>query len=276
LLHTVERIGSFAGLASFLGLGIFALLLFAHGRDIRRLRDWAGSAPEREAERMEQTQNIAAQRAEELRELEEARTAEHEAVEDREVRRQRREEGLPEQTRGERFRERFSGFGESLSRPALLVMLFVVLVLIGGGVAYAVLNTGGGSNDNGKSQAKNGKGGGKGGKEGKSQNAAAKGNVKPEEIEVAVLNGTEAPGLAASWGDKAEAKGFEVGAITNTTSTFENSVVMFKEGAAPEAKEVAKGLQIHKVQLMTAEVSGVSNGAKVSVVVGEDNVPAEG
>ncbi len=267
MLHTVERIGSFAGLASFLGLGIFALLLFAHGRDIRRLRDWAGSAPEREAERMEQTQNIAAQRAEELRELEEARTAEHEAVEQREVRRRRREEGLPEQTRGELIRERFSGFGETLSRPALLITLFVVLLLIGGGVAYAVLSTGGGS----EKSAKNG-----GGKEaGKEQQAAATKSVKPEEIEVAVLNGTEATGLAATWGDKAEAKGFEVGAITNTTSTFENSVVMFKEGAKPEAKMVAKQLQIPKVQPMTAEVSGVSNGAKVSVVVGEDNVPAE-
>lgn len=272
MLHTVERIGSFAGLASFLGLAVFALLLFAHGRDIRRLRDWAGSAPEREAERMEQTQNIAAQRAEELRELEEARTAEHEAVEQREVRRQRREEGLPEQTRGERFRERFSGFGETLSRPALLIMLFVVLLLIGGGVAYAVLNTGGNDN-NAKSAKASGKKGGGG--EGKGKETAAK-NVKPEEIEVAVLNGTEATGLAATWGDKAEAKGFEVGAITNTTSTFENSVVMFAEGAAPEAKTVAKQLQIHKVQPMTAEVSGVSNGAKVSVVVGEDNVPAEG
>jgi hypothetical protein len=218
---------------------------------------------------MEQTQNIAAQRAEELRELEEARTAEHDAVEQREVRRQRREEGLPEQTRGERFREGLAGFGESLSRPALLIMLFVVLVLIGGGVAYAVLNTGGGSDD-GKS-AKGGKNDG-----GKEQQAGPGKSVKPEEIEVAVLNGTEAPGLAAAWGDKAEGKGFEVGAITNTTSTFENSVVMFENGAAPEAKTVAKQLQIHKVQPMTAEVSGVSNGAKVSVVVGEDNVPAEG
>jgi len=90
------------------------------------------------------------------------------------------------------------------------------------------------------------------------------------------LNGTEATGLAATWGDKAEAKGFEVGAITNTTSTFENSVVMFQTGAAPEAKQVAKLLQIHKVQPMTAEVSGVSSGAKVSVVVGEDYAPAEG
>jgi hypothetical protein len=264
LLHTVERIGAFAGLASFLGLGIFALLLFAHGRDIRRLREWAGSAPEREAERMEQTQSIAAQRAEELRELEEARTAEHEAVEQREVRRQRREEGLPERTRGERLRERFSGFGETLSRPALLAMLFVVLVLIGGGVAYAVLNTGGGEEAKGDGHHNGGK------------KAAAAKKVKPDEIEVAVLNGTESTGLAATWGDKAEGKGFEVGAITNTTSTFQNSVVMFESGAAPEAKQVAKQLQIHKVQPMTAEVSGVSNGAKVSVVVGEDNVPAEG
>jgi LytR cell envelope-related transcriptional attenuator len=263
LLHTVERIGSFAGLASFLGLGVFALLLFAHGRDIRRLRDWAGSAPEREAERMEQTQNIAAQRAEELRELEETRTAEHDAIEQREVRRQRREEGLPELTRRERLGERFSGFGETLSRPALLVVLFVVLVLVVGGVAYAVLNNGGSEDAQGGSHHQGGK------------DAAAK-KLKPEEIEVAVLNGTEATGLAATWGDKAEGKGLEFGAVTNTTSTFENSVVMFADGAAPEAKQVAKLLQINKVQPVTAEVSGVSNGAKVSVVVGEDNAPTEG
>jgi hypothetical protein len=268
LLHTVERIGSFAGLASFLGLGVFALLLFAHGRDIRRLRDWAGSAPEREAERLEQTQNIAAQRAEELRELEESRTAEHAAVAERETRRQRREEGLPEQTRGEAIRERFSGLGSSLSRPAMLAALFVVFLLIAGGVVYAVTNSSSGDS------SKKGEGG-SGGENGK-QTSAKKKATKPGEIEVAVLNGTEATGLAATWGDKAEGKGYEVGAVSNTNTTFENSVVMFANGAAEEAKQVAKGLQIHKVQPMTAEVSGVSNGAKVTVVVGEDNAPPEG
>ena len=264
MLHTIERIGSFAGLASFLGLAIYALLLFAHGRDIRRLRDWAGSAPEREAERMQATQNIAAQRAEELRELEESRTAEHAAVEQRETRRQRREEGLPELTRGERFRERFSGFGENLSRPALLIVLFVVFVLVVGGVAYAVLNKGG------SSDSKSGGGGSGSGK----QAAAAK-KVKPGEIEVAVLNGTSVTGLAATWGDKIESKGFEVGAVTNTNSTFEDSVVMFEPGSKPEAKEVAEKLQFKKVQPMTAEVKEVSNKANVSVVVGEDNAAAE-
>ena len=260
MVHDIEKIGAFAGLASFLGLGVFALLLFAHGRDIRRLRDWAGSAPEREAERMQQTQNIAAQRAEELRELEESKTAEHDAIEQREVRRQRREEGLPEQTRGERIRERFSGFGESLSRPALLLVLFVVFVLVVGGVAYAVLNNGSSSSDS---------------KSGHSSKQAAK-KIKPGEIEVAVLNGTSVTGLAATWGDKIENKGFEVGAVTNTNSTFEDSVVMFEAGGKPEAKEVAKDLKIKKVQPMVAEVAEVSNGAKVSVVVGEDNAAAEG
>ncbi len=262
MLHTVERIGSFAGLASFLGLAVFALLLFAHGRDLRRLRDWAGSAPEREQERMEATQTIAAQRAEELRELEESRTAEHDAVEQRELRRQRREEGLPELTRGERIRSRFSGFGDSLSRPALLAVLFVVFVLVVGGVAYAILNNGSGSSD--------AQGAGSSGKQ-----AAAK-KVKPGEIEVAVLNGTSVSGLAATWGDKVEEKGFELGAVTNSESEFEDSVVMFENGSKPEAKEVAKRLQIKKVQPMTPEVAGVSNDAKVSIVVGEDNAATEG
>ncbi len=263
MLHTVERIGSFAGLASFLGLAVFALLLFAHGRDIRRLRDWAGSAPEREAERMEQTQNIAAQRAEELRELEEARTAEHDAIEQREIRRQRREEGLPEQTRGERFRERFSGFGETLSRPALLIVLFVVFVLVVGGVAYAVLNSGGSDNT------------AKGGHQGKKQAAAAK-KVSPSEIEVAVLNGTSVPGLAATYGDKVEKEGFDLGAVTNSSESFESSVVMFKDGRKPEAKQVAKDLAIAKVQPMSNEVAQVSGEANVSVIVGEDNASAAG
>jgi hypothetical protein len=263
LLHTVERIGSFAGLASFLGLAVFALLLFAHGRDLRRLRDWAGSAPEREQERMEATQNIAAQRAEELRDLEESRTAEHDAIADREVRRQRREEGLPEQTRGERFRARFSGFGESLSRPALLGVLFVVFVLVVGGVAYAVLNTGSDSSG-AKTSSTNGK------------KKAGGTTIKPGEIEVAVLNGTSVTGLAATWGDEIEKKGFELGAVTNTNSTFEESVVMFEPGAKPEAKVVAERLSIKKIEPMIAEVAEVSNEAKVSVVVGEDNAAAEG
>lgn len=255
MIDAIEQIGAFAGLAAFLGLAVLALLSFTHGRDIRRLREWAGSAPERDAERKEQTSTIAAQRAEELRALEEARTAEQEAVSSREERRKRREAGLPEQTFGERLRGRLSGFGETASKPGTLIALFVVIIAIVGGVAYLLVS-----------------GGDEGGKGGASKQAAAK--IKPAEIEVSVLNGTSVPGLAATFGDKVEGKGFSLGAVTNSSSSFEESVVMFKAGHKPEARKVAKQLAIAKVQPMNGEIQSVSAGADVAVVVGEDNAEA--
>lgn len=251
----IEQIGAFAGLAAFLGLAILALLSFTHGRDIRRLREWAGSAPERDAERKEQTSTIAAQRAEELRALQEARTAEHQTVSSREERRRRREEGQPEGSRGERLRERFSGFGELTSHPLALVALFLVVVVVVGGGAYLLLS---GSDSSSAGQ--------------NSKQSAAK--VKPGEIEVAVLNGTAVPGLAATFGDKVEGKGFKLGPVTNSSASFADSVVMFHRGHKPEARKVAKQLQIAKVQLMSGEIESVSAGAPVAVVVGEDNAEA--
>lgn len=255
MVHAIEQIGAFAGLAAFLGLAVLALLSFTHGRDIRRLRDWAGSAPERDAERKEQTSTIAAQRAEELRALEEARTAEHRAVSSREERRRRREEGLPEQSRSERLRGGVSSFGEWAARPSSLVALFVVVLVIVGGVAFLVIG-----------------GSGSGGNGGNGKQAAAK--LKPSEIKVTVLNGTAVPGLAATFADEVEKKGFDRGAVTNSSSSFATSVVMFKRGHKPEARTVAKQLQISKLQLMTGEIESASAGAPVAVIVGEDNAEA--
>lgn len=257
MVHAIEQIGAFAGLAAFLGLAVLALLSFTHGRDIRRLREWAGSAPERDAERKEQTSTIAAQRAEELRALEEARTAEQEALSSREERRRQREEGAPdEQSRGAGLRERFSGLGERASRPSSLVALFVVVLAIAAGVAYLLVS--GGDDKSG--------GGGNG------KQAAAK--VTPAEIEVTVLNGTSVAGLAATFGDKVEGKGFNLGAVTNSSSSFEESVVMFRPGHKMEAQKVAKQLSISKLQPMNGEIESVSAGADVAVIVGEDNAEA--
>jgi hypothetical protein len=255
-VQLIKEIGAFAGLAAFLGLAVLALLSFTQGRDIRRLREWAGSAPERDAERKESTSEAAAQKAEELRRLEEARTAEQQAVELREARRQRREAGLPELTRRERFRERLSGSGERLAEPRYLAATFVAVLAIGGGVAYAALHGFGGD--------ASGKGGG---------GSAA---TKPSEVEVTVLNGTAVPGLAARYGNKVERKGFKLGAVTNSSSSFVESAVMFERGHAPEARRVAKALGIKQVRLMTSEIGSVSAGAPVAVIVGEDNAATTG
>ena len=95
--------------------------------------------------------------------------------------------------------------------------------------------------------------------------------AKPSEIEVTVLNGTAVPELAGRFGDKVERKGFQLGAVTNSDSSFEESVVMFRNGHAPEAHRVAKALGISKVKQETKEIAKVAAGAPVTVVVGEDN-----
>jgi LytR cell envelope-related transcriptional attenuator len=255
LLEVIKDIGAFAGLAAFFGVAVLALLSFTQGRDIRRLRDWAGSAPERDAERKESTSAAAAERAEEMRRLEEARTEEHAAAELRETRRQRREAGLPELTRSERLRMALSTEGRS---PLALVAAFLAVVVVAGGIAYAV--TGGFGGDEGKN--------GKGGKQAK--------GLHPAEIEVAVLNGTATEGLAGEYGDMVESRGFQLGNVTNTESAQELSAVMFKPNSGRAAQKVAKSLDIPRVQPMTEEVAQLGEGAPVAVVVGEDSASAAG
>jgi hypothetical protein len=256
-VQLLEQIGAFAGLAAFIGLALLAMLAFSQARDIRRLREWAGSAPERDAERKDSTSAVAARRAEELRELEESKTAERDAADLREERRKRREAGLPELTRAERLRAGFSSFGARLAEPRYLVAIFVVVLLLAAGAVYAITQ---GSN------SADGKGG-------HGSSAAA---LKPGEIEVSVLNGTAVPGLAATYGDKLERKGFERGAVTNSATSFTDSVVMFKRGHAPEARRVAAALGISQVKLISADIASVSGGAPVAVIVGEEDASTSG
>lgn len=261
-MELIKEIGAYAGLVAFLGLAVLALLSFAQARDVRRLREWAGSAPERDAGRKESTSAAAAERAEEMRKLDEAREAERRAADLREHRRERREAGLPELSRSERLRERFSrdaagagGIGSRLGDPRYLVGIFVVLILVGGGVAYAVTQGGGGET----------------GKGGKRSHA-----LEPSEIEVTVLNGTSVDGLAGSFGNKVEQHGFQLGAVSNSRSSFAESVVMFKPGEARAAHRVADVLEIPRVRPMTSEIASLGAGATVAVVIGEDNASAAG
>ncbi|HVG75058.1 MAG TPA: hypothetical protein VM824_06725, partial [Thermoleophilaceae bacterium] len=43
----VEKYGAYVGIAAFFGLAILSLLYFAQAREVKRLREWAGRAPER-------------------------------------------------------------------------------------------------------------------------------------------------------------------------------------------------------------------------------------
>ena len=46
----VEKYGAYVGIAAFFGLAVLSLLYFSQARELKRLRDWAGRAPERSQE----------------------------------------------------------------------------------------------------------------------------------------------------------------------------------------------------------------------------------
>jgi hypothetical protein len=60
-VDTVQTAGAYAGLAAVVGLGVLSLLYFSQAREVKRLREWAGRAPERAME-LEQRVQADAQR----------------------------------------------------------------------------------------------------------------------------------------------------------------------------------------------------------------------
>jgi len=58
----IERFGAYAGYASVIGLGVLAMLYFAQAREVKRLREWAGRAPERDADLAQRVQSDAQRR----------------------------------------------------------------------------------------------------------------------------------------------------------------------------------------------------------------------
>src|SRR5215207_4532187 len=50
LQDQVEKYGAYIGIAAFFGLAVLTILYFSQARELRRLRDWAGRAPERAQE----------------------------------------------------------------------------------------------------------------------------------------------------------------------------------------------------------------------------------
>jgi hypothetical protein len=265
MLDVIKEVGAFAGLAAFLGLAALSLLYFIQARDVRRLREWAGGAPERDAPLTAATADVAAERAEELKRLEEererkedARKEQQRAASKRETRRVRREAGLPEETRRERIFGRFSGDGSRrLPEWRYRALIAGAVVVLGGGIAFGALQVFGGDDEGG----------------GQTNGGSA---LRPGQIDVAVLNGTAVAGLADRTGDNLEADGFQLGTVTNSSSSFTASVIMFAPGRRPEAEEVGKSLGIRELRAMTSEIQGVAAGADVAVVVGEDRAtPAQ-
>jgi LytR cell envelope-related transcriptional attenuator len=264
-MEVIKEVGAFAGLAAFFGLAVLALLYFAQARDVRRLRENAEFlvegdevSPHEPVARGEVDEPVPASVAQEEPETA-ARTAAATAPNDAEAFR-RAELARQAAERRQRFEERRRGegggmgnlFGEGRSSTAVIVVGALILLA---GIGFGATRLLGG--DDGTSVGTDGSKGG---------NACPPGQTK-----VAVLNGTAEPGLAAGFAQQLKTASYDVGPVSNTESAFDTSVVMYdpKSGQAC-APEVAGIVAIPTTEAITGEIRGVSEGAAVAVVLGED------
>jgi len=256
----LKEVGAIAGIASFLGLALLALLYFAQARDVRRLREQASFLVEgNDGETVAPAERAAAAVA--AKEPEKAAAAaaagapsEAEAFRRAELARQAAER----RQRFEQRRRKPDGGRERpawLSEPASLAVIVVGAILLVAGVAFGVTRLTGSSSDSTTASA----------------GQAKKGPCPPGQTRVAVLNGTATPGLAASSAAQLKQAQYKVGPVGNTTTPFTTSVVMYDPSDGRECAPIIGNLVgVQKTQQMNNEVRQAAEGDPVAVVLGDD------
>jgi LytR cell envelope-related transcriptional attenuator len=96
------------------------------------------------------------------------------------------------------------------------------------------------------------------------------GAIVPGEVDVAVLNGTSVPGLAAKVGDDVRVNGFRLGAVTNSRDQFDQTVVMYAPGQQRAARKVAHDLGVKPLQPIDRQTEQTAGEADVVVIAGAD------
>jgi hypothetical protein len=301
-MHLVQEIGSYAGFAAVVGLAVLSALYFSQARDVKRLREWAGRAPERAAE---QEARIAAQ-AQQQRAA--AAAAGSQAVAASAVRPQAAagsggtpavrpqpaagSGGTPAATQaptlpaarptpapstpilaGVRPPEPWYRRVHSPA-PRYIALILGGILVIGAGAAYGVSKLNGSSSSSSSASAPQPPANGS--SRGSSPRPAAP--LRPGSITVAVLNGTTVTGLAATVADQVEQDGFKRGNTTNALVQGQQaeSVVEYSNGNRRAARFVAKKLGISQVEPIDPETQRIAGDATVTVIVGADKANGSG
>jgi hypothetical protein len=251
----IERIGPVVGIAAFLGLSILAFLIFQQAREIRRLREWAGRAPERADEATEASLAAAEARGE---------IAEPEP----------REPGRLGSA-WQKLKGRLEPGWSELDRRSPVHPRYLVIVLAAGLIAAGVVTSGFGVF------------GGDGAPPNEGRKARQGQGQQQGQPEVAVLNATQTedsagnpiqgvPALADKVADEVvQPAGYEVGRRDNAVEGFADTVVMFEPEHEAEANELADAIEPQLgptlVEPMIQEVRDLVGGADLALVVGLDD-----
>jgi hypothetical protein len=98
------------------------------------------------------------------------------------------------------------------------------------------------------------------------------GAVVPQEVTVAVLNGTSVPGLGNKVATDVEVNEFTLGAVGTSRKEYDQTVVMYEEDQKRAAQKVAHDLGVDPVQPIDRQTQRDADGADVVVIAGGDRV----
>lgn len=260
-MDLIEEIGPFLGIFAFLGFAVLAFLIFMQAREVRRLREWAGRAPERSLEADDATGAVA-----------EARGEIHE--EDRAGRLTRARWAVTD-----RLFHVMDGVDRRLPFDprwllAIIALAFVAAVFITSGFGLV-----------GDDQpARDGKGNGARSEKQTDETTTQSTTTATEPAlpsSAVVLNATQGdgttgiPGLAVAVADGAITPA-GVGTVDtgDAPEGADTSLIMFAPGAEEAANELAAKLEPELGQLavepMSIPVTAAADGADVAVIVGLD------
>jgi hypothetical protein len=235
-------------MAAFLGLAILALLYFSQARDVRRLRDWAGRAPERALEQGERATEVAPATPAAQHSL--PATPFSQAAEPRKRKPLR-----------ERIRNVHIPYARYLAMGA-------AALLVAGGAAFGVVQLTG---DDGTTTTSSTSSDRQRDRANDSGRARRQPNIDPAQVTVAVLNGTTVQGLAAQVAEEARADGFTPGTTGNAARIDQTeSQVLYRPGQARAAQAVANRLGIKKTGPVDSVNREIAGSFDVVVLVGAD------
>src|SRR4051812_8270523 len=92
------------------------------------------------------------------------------------------------------------------------------------------------------------------------------GAVVPQDVTVAVLNGTSVPGLGAKVADDVQANEFTLGNVDTSRKEYDQTVVMYEKDQRRAAEKVAHDLGVKPVQPIDAQTQQQADGAGVVVI----------
>src|SRR5919197_851546 len=290
-MSRVQEIGAYAGFAAVIGLAVLSALYFSQARDVKRLREWAGRAPERAAE---EEARIAAQ----------ASTAQQ----------QRAAAGgggaptvappppttlpgtgtatpAPGQLPSPRPAPTVASTPSTpiLSRPPepwykrvvwpeprYIALIVAGVIVVGGGAAYGISHLVNDSGGGPATPAANTTQQSTTPKTTKAKKKTTAAPVNPSKVTVAVLNGTTITGLASQTADKLQQQGFVRGNTSNalTQGQQAQSVVEYSGNNSRAARLVANKLGISDIEPIDAQTQAKAGDAIVTAITGADRTPS--